>query len=95
MDSFNESSLSAYFPGLVDVCVNDEGQMIYAILKDGELIFAQEYVTETEILSIPQTGRHGRGHPATDQSRKAAAGAQFEHLAAGQRKPIGVFAGRA
>jgi hypothetical protein len=36
MDSFNESSLSAYFPGLVDVCVDDEGQLVYVILKDGE-----------------------------------------------------------
>ena len=54
MDSFNESSLSAYFPGLVDVCVDDEGQLIYVILKDGELVFAKEYVTETGSFSIPE-----------------------------------------
>ena len=54
MDSFNESSLSAYFPGLVDVCINDDGQLVYAILKDGELILAPEYITETESFSIPE-----------------------------------------
>jgi hypothetical protein len=54
MDSFNDSSLSAYFPGLVDVCINDDGQLVYAILKDGELVFAQEHITETESFSIPE-----------------------------------------
>ena len=54
MDSFNDSSLSAYFPGLVDVCSNDDGQLVYAIIKNGELTFAQEYVTETESFSIPE-----------------------------------------
>ena len=54
MDTFNDSSLSAYFPGLVDVCINDDGQLVYAILKDGELVFAQEYITETETFSIPE-----------------------------------------
>jgi hypothetical protein len=54
MDSFNDSSLSAYFPGLVDICINDEGQLVYAILKDGELVFTQDYITETEIFSIPE-----------------------------------------
>jgi hypothetical protein len=54
MDSFNESSLSAYFPGLVDVCVDDEGQLVYVILKDGELVLAKEYVTETGSFSIPE-----------------------------------------
>jgi hypothetical protein len=43
MDSFNDSALSAYFPDLVDVCSNDDGQLVYAILKDGKLSFAQEY----------------------------------------------------
>jgi hypothetical protein len=54
MDSFNDTSLSAYFPGLVDVCINDEGQLIYAILKDKELVLAQEYITETESFSVPE-----------------------------------------
>jgi hypothetical protein len=52
MDPFNDISLSAYFPGLVDICIND-GQLVYAILKDGELILAQEYISETESFSIP------------------------------------------
>jgi hypothetical protein len=54
MDTFNDSSLSAYFPGLVDVCINDDGQLVYAILKDGELVLAQEHITETESFSIPE-----------------------------------------
>ena len=54
MDSFNESTLSAYFSGLVDVCINDDGQLVYVILKDGELVLAQEYATETEGFSIPE-----------------------------------------
>lgn len=53
MESFNASSLSAYFPGLVDVCINDDGQVVYAIVKDGKLVFEQEYKTETETFSIP------------------------------------------
>ena len=54
MDSFNESSLSAYFPGLVDVCSDDDGQLVYAILKDGELVLEKEYITEAESFSIPE-----------------------------------------
>lgn len=54
MNPFIESSLSAYFPGLVDVCINDEGQLVYAMLKDGELVFASEYSNETESFSIPE-----------------------------------------
>jgi len=54
MDSFNESALSAYFPGLVDICINDDGQLVYMILKDGELILAPEHITETESFSIPE-----------------------------------------
>jgi hypothetical protein len=54
MDSFNDFTFSAYFPGLVDVCINDEGQLVYAILQDGELILEKEYVTETESFSIPE-----------------------------------------
>ena len=54
MDSFNASSLSAYFPGLVDVCSNDDGQLVYVILKDGELILTPEHNTETESSSIPE-----------------------------------------
>jgi len=53
MDAFLDSTLSAYFPGLVDVCVQDDGQLAYAILKDGELFFSPEYSTETESFSIP------------------------------------------
>jgi hypothetical protein len=54
MDPFNDSSLSAYFPGLVDICINDDGQLVYAILKDGELIFEPEHITETESFSVPE-----------------------------------------
>ena len=55
MDLFTEATLSAYFPGLVDVCVNDDGELVYAIItKDGELIFTQEYTTGTEVFSIPE-----------------------------------------
>ncbi|MDD2366079.1 MAG: hypothetical protein PHN84_07940 [Desulfuromonadaceae bacterium] len=54
MDSFSDSALSAYFPGLVDICQNEEGQLVYAIIKDGELIFSQEYKTDTDSFSIPE-----------------------------------------
>jgi hypothetical protein len=54
MESFNESSLSAYFPGLVEVCSDDDGQLVYAILKDGELAFTKEHMAETESFSIPE-----------------------------------------
>jgi len=54
MDLFTESKLSASFPGLVDICVTDDGDLVYAILKDGELIFTREHVRETEIFSIPE-----------------------------------------
>lgn len=54
MDSFNDSVLSAYFPGLVDVCVGDDGQLVYAMLKDGELVFVAEHDTETGSFIIPE-----------------------------------------
>jgi hypothetical protein len=54
MDSFNDSALSAYFTGLVDICINDDGQLVYAIRKDQGLIFEREHETETEIFSIPE-----------------------------------------
>jgi len=53
-DAFTEAKLSAYFPGLVDICTNEDGQLIYAIIKDGELIFASEYATETQVSTIPE-----------------------------------------
>lgn len=53
MDSFNDSAQSAYFPGLVDICRNDDGQLVYAIVKNGELIFAPEHSSETETFTIP------------------------------------------
>lgn len=54
MDSFNDNTLSAYFPGLVDVCINDDDRLVYAIRKGEDLIFASEYITEIESLSIPE-----------------------------------------
>jgi hypothetical protein len=54
MDSFNDPVLSAYFPGMVDVCLDDDGNLVYAIIKDGELTFAPEYITETESYTIPE-----------------------------------------
>ncbi|MCX5814398.1 MAG: hypothetical protein NT178_17935 [Proteobacteria bacterium] len=54
MESFNESSLSAYFPGLVEVCSDDDGQLVYAIRKKGQLVLEKEYITETESFSIPE-----------------------------------------
>jgi hypothetical protein len=54
MDVFSESTLSAYFPGLADICVNDDGQLVYAIIKDGKLVLESEHITETEIFSIPE-----------------------------------------
>ena len=38
----------------MDICSNDDGQLVYAILKDGELILAPEHITETESFSIPE-----------------------------------------
>ncbi|NTW99245.1 MAG: hypothetical protein HGB35_04820 [Geobacteraceae bacterium] len=54
MDSFSDSALSAYFPGLVDICQNEDGQLVYAIRKDDELVFSQEYSTDTESFAIPE-----------------------------------------
>lgn len=54
MDTFNDSSLSAYFSGLVDVCINDDGQLVYVSLKDDKLVLTQEQITETESFSIPE-----------------------------------------
>ncbi len=54
MDTFNDATLSAYFPGLVDICQGEEGQLLYAIMRDGELTFVPEHDTETETYSIPE-----------------------------------------
>lgn len=54
MDSFNDSALSAYFPGLVDICQNEDGQLVYAIRKEDELFFSTEYSTESESFAIPE-----------------------------------------
>lgn len=54
MDTFNDYSLSAYFPGLIDVCIDEDGHLVYAILKDGEIAFVTEYVTEKGSCSIPE-----------------------------------------
>ncbi len=54
METFNDSALSAYFLGLVDICINDDGELVYAIIKEGKLVFDREYATETEAFSIPE-----------------------------------------
>lgn len=53
MDFFSESYLSAYFPRLVDVCINDDGQLVYVILQNGKLIMSQEYSTDRENYVLP------------------------------------------
>ncbi|CAH2031717.1 hypothetical protein [Trichlorobacter ammonificans] len=45
--------LSAYFPGLVDVCKNDDGQLLYCTVQDGHLVFSDQHTTDTETLTIP------------------------------------------
>lgn len=54
MFSFNETSLSAYFPGLVDVCQGEDGQLLYCTVQDGQLVFTDQYSTETETFTIPE-----------------------------------------
>jgi hypothetical protein len=54
MDIFNESSLCAYFPGLVDVCINDDGQLVYVIRQNGKLIMSNEHCTTTENYALPE-----------------------------------------
>ena len=54
MDSLTEGVLSAYFPGLVDVCQGDDGQLLYAVIKDGELIMVPDYTIGNETFVIPE-----------------------------------------
>lgn len=54
MFSFNETSLSAYFPGLVDICQSEDGQLLYCTVQDGQLVFTDQYSTETETFTIPE-----------------------------------------
>jgi len=54
MDFLSESTLSAYFPGLVDVCIQDDGQLVYAVVKKSELVIVPECETDNETLSIPE-----------------------------------------
>lgn len=44
MKEKNDVRLSASFPGLVDVCEAEDGQLLYLVAKDGEFIF-EETVT--------------------------------------------------
>ena len=41
MKEKKDMHLSASFPGLVDVCETKDGQLLYLIAKDGELIFQE------------------------------------------------------
>lgn len=54
INAFTDVELSAYFPGLVDVCADDKGQLVYAILQDGELVFDEEHAMGSDIVSIPE-----------------------------------------
>ena len=54
MESFNDNTLSAYFPGLVDVCLDDDGQLVYLVSKNGALVIEREHITETECYCIPE-----------------------------------------
>ncbi len=54
MESFTDNTFSAYFHGLVDVCLDDDGQLVYLVSKGGALVIEREHITETECYSIPE-----------------------------------------
>lgn len=54
MFSFTESRLAAYFPGLVDICQGEDGQLLYCTVQDGRLVFSDQHITDTETLTIPE-----------------------------------------
>lgn len=54
MFTFTEARLAAYFPGLVDVCQGEDGQLLYCTVQDGRLVFADQHITDTETCTIPE-----------------------------------------
>jgi hypothetical protein len=70
METFNDAALSAYFPGLVDVCQGEDGQLVYALLQDGELILTSEYLTETETFTLPEKKHFPFTLPRTAQVQR-------------------------
>jgi len=48
-----EDRLSAYFPGLVDVCAGEEGQHLYLISKDGQLSLHESAIIEGGEVTPP------------------------------------------
>ena len=54
MSANSEEKLSAYFPGLVDVCEGDEGQFLYMTIKEGLPVFEESARIESGTVIPPE-----------------------------------------
>jgi len=57
MSATKGTTLSAYFPGLIDVCEGEDGQLLYLVTKDGEFIL-QETATTANGEVMPPEAEH-------------------------------------
>ena len=55
MSANSEEKLSAYFPGLVDVCEGEEGQFLYMTINDGLPLFEESARTDSGTVIPPES----------------------------------------
>lgn len=58
MNSSDKQKLLAIFPGLVDVCETDEGQLVYLVHQDGAFALVDSIETQTGATAIPPEREH-------------------------------------
>lgn len=51
--SSKDVKLSAYAPGLIDVCRGDEGELLFLLCKDGEIVLEESITTDTGEIRPP------------------------------------------
>lgn len=58
VETYTEAAnLSAFFPGLIDLCVSDTGDVLFLHYKDGEAVLSERVITDIDLIVPP-----GREH---------------------------------
>lgn len=58
MKSSTQEKLLAIFPGLVDICATDEGQLVYLVDREGGFVLVDSVETDTGSTAIPPDRNH-------------------------------------
>ncbi len=63
MTAKKETTLSAYFPGLIDICEGNDGQLLYLTSNNGEISLQETATTNKGEVTPPDQEAFHLHHP--------------------------------